>query len=192
LFSASQGSIEGLKGFHTGAKSATKSPISLRYGLEKSSGARTIQAIMKNEEALNLTAKIAAAYVSRNSVPVGELAALISDIHVALRSLGNEPEVAPRPDLVPAVPIRKSVTPDALICLEDGKPFKSLRRHLSAKHGMTPEQYREKWGLPATYPMTAPNYAKERSALAKSFGLGLKMGGGTTGAKAPATKAKQR
>jgi predicted transcriptional regulator len=147
---------------------------------------------MQNEEALNLTAQIAAAYVSRNSVPVGELAALISDIHAALLRLDNEPEAAPRPLLVPAVPIRKSVTPDALICLEDGKQFKSLRRHLSAKHGMSPEQYCEKWGLPATYPMTAPNYAKERSTLAKSFGLGLKMGGGTTGAKAPATKAKQR
>jgi predicted transcriptional regulator len=147
---------------------------------------------MQSEEALTLTAQIAAAYVSRNSVPVGELAALISDIHAALRCLGNEPEVAPRPDLVPAVPIRKSVTPDALICLEDGKQFKSLRRHLSSKHGMTPEQYREKWGLPASYPMTAPNYTKERSALAKSFGLGRNMRRGSTGAKVPATKAKQR
>lgn len=126
-----------------------------------------------NAELLDLTTSIVAAYVSHNNVPAGELTALIANTHAALLRLGSEPEPPAAAPLVPAVPIRKSVTPDAIICLEDGKPFKSLKRHLS-KFGLTPDQYRAKWGLPSDYPMVAPNYAEARSALAKSIGLGRK------------------
>lgn len=126
-----------------------------------------------NAELLDLTTSIVAAYVSHNNVPAGDLTALIASTHAALVRLGNEPEAPAAAPLVPAVPIRKSVTPDAIICLEDGKSFKSLKRHLS-KFGLTPDQYRAKWGLPSDYPMVAPNYAEARSALAKSIGLGRK------------------
>jgi predicted transcriptional regulator len=118
-----------------------------------------------------LSADIVAAYVAHNSVPKGDLADLIHLVHAALSKLGavtivSEPEV-----LLPAVSIRKSITPAYLICLYDGKRFKSLRRHL-ASHGMTPDQYRQKWNLPKEYPMTASDYAATRSALAKKSGLG--------------------
>jgi predicted transcriptional regulator len=117
-----------------------------------------------------LTADIAAAYVSNNRVPASALSALIADVFAALAV----PAIPPPPavDLTPAVPIRRSVQPDFIICLEDGKPFKSMKRHL-AKYGLTPAAYRQKWGLPADYPMVAPNYAAKRSTLAKSFGLGV-------------------
>lgn len=129
----------------------------------------------ENTELLELTASIVAAYVTRNNVPRGDLADLIASTHAALNGLGSG-AAAPAPEpLVPAVPIRKSVTPQAIICLEDGKSFKSLKRHLSSKYDMTPEQYRAKWGLPADYPMVAPAYAEARSALAKSMGLGRKL-----------------
>ena len=116
-------------------------------------------------------AEIVAAYVSNNSIPAADLAALIASVHATLKKLGPgatspEPEV-----LVPKVSIRKSINPDYLICLDDGKKFKSLKRHL-ASLGMTPDQYRSKWGLPESYPMVAPNYAATRSALAKKIGLG--------------------
>jgi predicted transcriptional regulator len=127
-----------------------------------------------NEELLDQTTMIVAAYVAHNNVPRGDLAELIASTHAALGKLGGEPEPLPAAALVPAVPIRKSVTPDAIICLEDGKKFKSLKRHLSSKFDLTPEQYRVKWGLPADYPMVAPNYAETRSALARSMGLGRK------------------
>jgi predicted transcriptional regulator len=129
----------------------------------------------ENTELLELTASIVAAYVTRNNVPRADLADLIASTHAALNSLANA-TAAPAPEpLVPAVSIRKSVTPQAIICLEDGKSFKSLKRHLSSKYNMTPEQYRAKWGLPADYPMVAPAYAEARSALAKSMGLGRKL-----------------
>jgi len=120
---------------------------------------------------ISLSADIVSAYVSRNSVTPGGLPALIESVHSALASLGAVEAVPKAEVLVPAVPVRKSITPDFLICLDDGKKFKSLKRHL-ANLGMTPEQYREKWGLPKDYPMVAPEYAATRSALAKKIGLG--------------------
>ena len=120
---------------------------------------------------ISLAADIVAAYVSRNSVTPTGLPALIESVHSALTNLGAVKAVPQTEALVPAVPIRKSITPGFLICLDDGKKFKSLKRHL-ASHGMTPDQYRAKWNLPKDYPMTAPDYAAKRSALAKSIGLG--------------------
>ena len=117
-----------------------------------------------------LTADIVSAYVSKNSVPIGELASVLTLVHDALRKLGSP--AAPEPEkLTPPVPIKKTVTPDHIISLEDGRPYKSLKRHLSTR-GLTPEQYRQKWGLPHDYPMVAANYAAQRSELAKSIGLG--------------------
>lgn len=127
---------------------------------------------MTTSDAIEIAAEIAAAFVSNNSLPAGELPALIEGVHAALKkSVGAEEVVASLDPPAPAVSIRKSITPDYLICLEDGKRFKSMRRHL-ALLGMTPEQYRAKWDLPSTYPMVAANYAARRSAMAKSFGLG--------------------
>jgi predicted transcriptional regulator len=120
---------------------------------------------------VSLSADIVAAYVSRNSVTPGGLPALIESVHGALSKLGAAEAVPEAEVLVPVVPIRKSVTPGFLICLDDGKKFKSLKRHL-ASHGMTPDQYRTKWSLPKDYPMTALDYAATRSALAKKLGLG--------------------
>jgi predicted transcriptional regulator len=120
---------------------------------------------------VSLSADIVAAYVSRNSVTPSGLPALIESIHEALSKLGAVEPVPSTETLVPAVPIRKSISPGFLICLDDGKKFKSLRRHLGSL-GMTPEQYRIKWNLPKDYPMVAPDYAATRSALAKSIGLG--------------------
>jgi predicted transcriptional regulator len=118
---------------------------------------------------ISLSAEIVAAYVTHNSVPSGGLPALIEAVHGALSNLGI-PTPEPEP-LVPAVSIRKSITPEYLICLDDGKKFKSLKRHIGSL-GMTPDQYRAKWGLPPGYPMVASNYAATRSALAKKIGLG--------------------
>jgi predicted transcriptional regulator len=123
---------------------------------------------------IELTADVVSAYVSNNPVPVGDLPALIGQVHAALKgTIGNVSAEIPEA-LKPAVPIRKSVTPDYLICLDDGKKFKSLKRHLSSRYGLTPDDYRAKWGLPSDYPMVAPNYAATRSALAKTMGLGRK------------------
>jgi predicted transcriptional regulator len=120
---------------------------------------------------VSLSAEIIAAYVSHNSVTPGGLPALIESVHSALTNLGAVAAV-PKPEpLVPAVSIRKSITPDYLICLDDGKKFKSLKRHIGSL-GMTPDLYRAKWGLPPGYPMVASNYAATRSALAKKIGLG--------------------
>ena len=119
-----------------------------------------------------LAAEIVSAYVSNNSVQVSDLPKLISDVHHALTSShGGTIEPTPEP-LNPAVNPKRSVHPDYVVCLEDGKKFKSLKRHLRTHHNMSPEQYREKWGLPHDYPMVAPNYAEARSALAKKMGLG--------------------
>ena len=117
------------------------------------------------------------AFVSNNPLPKSELPALIQAVHSAVERLAAEPESAP-PQVeakAPAVPIRKSITPDFLICLDDGKRFKSLRRHLAGL-GLTPEQYRQKWNLPPDYPMVAGNYAAQRSALAKKIGFGQSVG----------------
>ena len=126
---------------------------------------------------VELAAEIVAAFVSNNPLPKSELPALIHAVHSAVELLATGPESAP-PQVeakTPAVPIRRSITPDFLICLDDGKQFKSLRRHLAGL-GMTPAQYREKWNLPSDYPMVAPNYAAQRSALAKKIGLGQGRG----------------
>lgn len=122
---------------------------------------------------LELTVSIVSAYVSKNSVPMANLADLVVSVHDSLAKLGGEP-IVEIPPLVPAVPVKKSVTPDYIISLEDGRKFKSLKRHLSTQYGMTPDQYRAKWNLAADYPMVAPNYAATRSELAKTMGLGRK------------------
>jgi len=121
---------------------------------------------------IELAADIVSAYVSNNSVPSTELPALINEIHSALIRVGGGAVEVPIEAPKPAVPLKKSVTPDYIVCLEDGKKFKSLKRHLRTQYNMTPEQYREKWGLPVDYPMVAPNYARARSELAKEMGLG--------------------
>ena len=129
---------------------------------------------MSNETPPNyieLAADIVSAFVSNNSVPVSDLPSLIGNVHAALRNSGQPAPQGEEAKPTPAVPIRKSITPDHLISLEDGKHYKSLKRHLG-KLGLTPEAYREKWGLPHDYPMIAANYAAKRSELAKSFGLG--------------------
>jgi predicted transcriptional regulator len=123
---------------------------------------------------IELTADVVAAYVSNNPVPVGELPSLIADVHAALGRVGSTNEQPPADKQKPAVNPKRSVHDDYIVCLEDGKKFKSLKRHLMTHYGLTPDQYREKWGLEATYPMVAPNYASARSALAKKMGLGRK------------------
>ena len=121
---------------------------------------------------IELTASIVSAYVSNNSVPAQDLSALINQVHSALtRVSSGQGEIASEP-LKPAVSVKKSITSDYIVCLEDGKKFKSLKRHLRTQYNMTPEQYRDKWSLPPDYPMVAPNYAMARSQLAKQMGLG--------------------
>ncbi len=121
---------------------------------------------------LGLTAEIVAAHVSNNPVALGDLPNLIQDVYRTLSSVGR-PVAEPEPERPqPAVPIKKSVTPEFLVCLEDGKKLKMLKRHLQTSYNLTPDQYRERWGLPPDYPMVAPNYAKARSDLAKEIGLG--------------------
>jgi predicted transcriptional regulator len=121
---------------------------------------------------IGLTAEIVSAYVSNNTVASADIPALINQVHTALlRVTSGEAQASSEP-LKPAVPIKRSINPDFIVCLEDGKKFKSLKRHLRTQYGMTPEQYRDKWSLPADYPMVAPNYAAARSQLAKQMGLG--------------------
>jgi predicted transcriptional regulator len=125
-----------------------------------------------NNVLIELTADIVSAYVSNNAVPVNDLSSLIGDIYKALedtsKPVAEEVVEAPKP----AVSVKKSITPDYIICLEDGKKFKSLKRHLRTHYNLSPEEYREKWALPADYPMVAPSYAEARSNLAKKMGLG--------------------
>ena len=123
-------------------------------------------------ELLTLTTEIVAAHVANNSVSISELQTLIQEVYRTLSTVGQQPPVQERPQ--PAVPVKKSVTPDYIVCLEDGKKLKMLKRHLKTSYDMTPEEYRERWGLPADYPMVAPNYASHRSSLAKKIGLGTK------------------
>ena len=132
---------------------------------------------MDNKPALiELATQIVAAYVTKNPVEQADLPKLITEVHRALEkaAAGPAPGGGAAAELKPAVNIKRSITPDYLICLEDGKKFKSLKRHLRTHFGLTPEQYREKWGLPSDYPMVAPNYATSRSKLAKNMGLGHK------------------
>jgi predicted transcriptional regulator len=131
---------------------------------------------VSEEELLRMTADVVAAYVSNNVVPTGQISEVISLVFLSLRGLegkGVEPIAEP---LRPAVPIRKSITPDYLICLEDGKKLKMLKRHLRSAYNLTPDDYRQKWDLPADYPMVAPTYAAQRSAFAKKIGLGRGTG----------------
>ncbi|MER8626104.1 MucR family transcriptional regulator [Mesorhizobium sp. M1143] len=131
---------------------------------------------------IELTAEIVSAYVSKNAVPVSALPELIESVNSSLSKIGQTLE-EPKPALTPAVNPKRSVTPDYIVCLEDGKKFKSLKRHLDTHYGLTPDAYRTKWGLPTDYPMVAPNYAAARSQLAKASGLGR---------KAPAKSVKKR
>ena len=121
---------------------------------------------------IELTAQIVSAYVGNNSVPSAEIANLIGQVHAALKRVSGGQLAAAAEPAKPAVPVKRSISSDFIVCLEDGKKFKSLRRHLRTQYSMTPEQYREKWGLPPDYPMVAPNYAAARSQLAKQMGLG--------------------
>ena len=121
---------------------------------------------------MEFTVKIVSSYVSNNTLPAEELPKLIAATHLALSRVGGEPVATDREELKPAVSVKRSVTPDYIVCLEDGKKFKSLKRHLRTHYNLSPEQYREKWGLPHDYPMVAPSYAAARSDLAKKMGLG--------------------
>jgi len=128
--------------------------------------------VTANSDVLGLTAQIVSAHVSNNSVAPDALPNLIQEVYRTLAGVGKEPVVPDKQQ--PAVPVKKSVFPDHIICLEDGKKLKMLKRHLKTSYNMTPEQYREKWQLPPDYPMVAPNYARHRSSLAKKIGLGTK------------------
>lgn len=135
----------------------------------------TLESPARNHEMLiELTADVVAAYVSNNPVPVGELPNLIADVHSALGKVGGGVEQPPADKQKPAVNPKRSVHDDYIVCLEDGKKFKSLKRHLMTHYNLTPDQYRDKWALDANYPMVAPNYAAARSQLAKKMGLGRK------------------
>jgi predicted transcriptional regulator len=130
-----------------------------------------------NFELVELAASIVSAYVSNNTVVAGDLPSIIGNVYDALHRARADGVQPPKEELKPAVPIKKSVTPDYIICLEDGKKFKSLKRHLRTHYDLSPEQYRDKWGLPHDYPMVAPNYAEARSSLAKKMGLGQRRRG---------------
>ncbi len=140
--------------------------------LEK--GTFEMEAKSSSSELVELTADIVSAYISNNTVQSSELPTLIDKTFSALREASGKASQPVAPELNPAVPIKKSVTPDYIICLDDGKKFKSLKRHIRTHYDLTPDEYREKWGLPYDYPMVAPNYAASRSALAKKMGLGRK------------------
>jgi predicted transcriptional regulator len=129
-----------------------------------------------DNDLIDFSTDIVSAYVSHNALSVTDLPKLISDVHSALRNLRSGTAPVPVEELKPAVPVKKSVAADFIICLEDGKKFKSLKRHLRTHYDLSPEDYREKWGLPADYPMVAPNYSATRSRLAKDNGLGRKAG----------------
>jgi predicted transcriptional regulator len=125
-----------------------------------------------NGNFIELTAEIVSAYVSNNPVAAGDIPALISQVYSALSRVAGTSGDVPSEPLRPAISVKKSITPEFIVCLEDGKKFKSLKRHLRTQYNMTPEQYRDKWSLGADYPMVAPNYAAARSQLAKQMGLG--------------------
>ena len=139
-------------------------------------------------ELAGMTSQIVAAYVSRNALPLGDLPALIHSVYQSLAGLGHSGGAVTGQE--PAVPIKKSVFPDFIVCLEDGKKLKMLKRHLQTSYGLTPDAYRTKWGLPADYPMVAPSYAATRSTLAKKIGLGRKPAAGPVAAKPPARRGR--
>ncbi len=123
-------------------------------------------------EIIEMTSEIVSSYVEKNTIGASELPALIQSVYRALSGVTTTVEVVEAPVKEPAVPLRRSITPDFLVCLEDGRKFKSLKRHLRTRYNLSPEDYRAKWGLPKDYPMVAPNYSAQRSALAKTLGLG--------------------
>jgi predicted transcriptional regulator len=129
---------------------------------------------MSKSDLVELTAEIVSAYVSNNTVVAADLPTIIGDVHDALSKATQRIGQPIRDELKPAIAVKKSVTPDYIVCLEDGKKFKSLKRHLRTHYNLSPEEYREKWGLPHDYPMVAPNYAAARSQLAKQMGLGTR------------------
>ena len=128
-------------------------------------------------ELLRMTAQMVSAYVGNNMVPAGQIPEVIKNVYGTLNVIGTGAAKSKTATQKPVVSIKKSVTPDYIICLEDGKKFKSLKRHLRTHYNLSPEEYREKWRLPPDYPMVAPNYAKARSDLAKKMGLGQRRGG---------------
>jgi predicted transcriptional regulator len=152
------------KSFDSSAQGRSRSP-------------QMIEEKFENNEFVEFTTQIVSAYVSNNAVVAGDLPSLIGDIHSALSRASSNLIQAPKEELKPAVAVKKSLTPDYIVCLEDGKKFKSLKRHLRTHYNMSPEEYREKWGLEPNYPMVAPNYAEARSNLAKKMGLGQRKGG---------------
>lgn len=127
---------------------------------------------LPEDQTLRMAVDIVTAYLSNNPLPAATIPDLIATVHGALTNIGRPSEEAPQTSRKPAVSVRKSVTPDYIVCLEDGKQLKMLKRYLRSNYGMTPAEYRAKWGLPADYPMVAPNYAKQRSEFAKQIGLG--------------------
>ena len=147
-----------------------------------------VQPTATKPDLTQITAEIVSAYVARNNVPPSDLPGLLQNVHAALGALGTDKEEPKVEELKPAVPIKKSITDDYLISLENGQKFKSLKRHLMTTYKMTPADYRAKWGLPKDYPMVAPAYAKSRSALAKSLGLGRKAMPTPAPTPAPAKK----
>jgi predicted transcriptional regulator len=129
-----------------------------------------------SDDFLRMTAQMVAAYLRKNSVPAAQITEVINSVYGSLRAIDGRANAPAPTELKPAVPIKKSVTPEYIVCLEDGRKLKMLKRHLRTEYNMTPEQYRQKWGLPTDYPMVAPNYAKQRSAFAKEIGLGKGAG----------------
>ncbi len=154
--------------------------------------AETVPPKVAEEELLRMTADVVAAYVSNNTLPTAQLAEVINAVYGSLKALeGYMAEPQPEPPK-PAVPIRKSITPEFLVCLEDGKKLKMLKRHLRSTYNMTPDDYRAKWGLPPDYPMVAPKYAEQRSEFAKKIGLGRGTGRAAARRSASATASAKK
>jgi predicted transcriptional regulator len=135
-----------------------------------------LRADVPDNALLRMTADIVSAYVSKNVLPAQQIPDVINTVYSSLTGLNGQPREVPAEPLKPSVPIRKSVTPEYIICLEDGKKLKMLKRHLRSTYNMSPDEYRARWGLPADYPMVAPNYAAQRSEFAKRIGLGRSSG----------------
>lgn len=135
-----------------------------------------LRADVPDNALLQMTADIVSAYVSKNVLPAQQIPDVINTVYASLTGLNTQPREIPSEPLKPAVPIRKSVTPEYIVCLEDGKKLKMLKRHLRSTYNMSPDEYRARWGLPADYPMVAPNYAAQRSEFAKRIGLGRSSG----------------
>ena len=155
-------------------------------------GKAAMQLALTRPELVELTTEIVAAYVGANSVPTHELPAVIETVYRSLKGLSSVTETVETEARMPAVPVKKSITNDHIVCLEDGKKFKSLKRHLRTRYDMSPEEYREKWGLPADYPMVAPAYAAKRQELAKKIGLGRKPRAPEPAPAPAAAKARSR